>query len=126
MEIKINRYGIAGLFSTNEYKPGDVISAITGTVLSHPTRLSFQTGTGEHIETNSILQYQNHSCNPNTKISGRKIISTAFIKPGDELTFNYNESEDQLSHPFSCCCCGRMIRGRLYVIQEQLTEINNL
>ena len=34
------------------------------------------------------------------------------IKEGEEITINYNDSEDTLANPFNCACHGKRIRGK--------------
>ena len=44
--------------------------------------------------------YMNHSFNPTTKIIGRNVVALCDIDIGDELNFNYNMSETNMSTPF--------------------------
>ena len=43
----------------------------------------------------------NHSFNPNTKINGKNVIALKDINIGDELHFNYNDNETNMSCPFN-------------------------
>ena len=37
------------------------------------------------------------------------------IKEGQEITIDYNLSEDKLANPFKCACHGKRIRGRMEI-----------
>jgi len=37
------------------------------------------------------------------------------IKKGQEITIDYNLSEDKLANPFKCACHGKRIRGRMEI-----------
>ena len=45
-------------------------------------------------------QFINHSFDPNVRIELNNIIAIEEIKPFDEITFNYNETEINMSDPF--------------------------
>ena len=91
---------------------GTVIYELTGTVLESPTRTSIQIGSNEHIE-DDLGQYVNHSCEPSVKVVYNKLICLKDINNGDSITFNYNVSETEMSNPFVCHCCGKLISGKL-------------
>jgi SET domain-containing protein len=42
----------------------------------------------------------NHSFEPNCLILGQEIIALNDIDTGEELTFNYNETETKIAYPF--------------------------
>ena len=50
--------------------------------------------------TDKYGSYINHSFDPNTKIVGNKVVAIKNIFKNDEITFNYNESEIDMSEPF--------------------------
>ena len=69
-----------------------------------------------------VADYINHSCNPNSGISGSlKIVAMRDINSGEEITFDYAMSE---SHRFKmqCFCgqkkCRRLITGNDWKIKE--------
>jgi SET domain-containing protein len=110
------RDGIQGLgvFVKKTIKKGSVLFKMQGTVVAHPTRTSVQVGANKHIE-DLIGSHVNHSCSPSAKVNPetQSFVSIKDLKEGDEITFDYNESEDILSSPFQCECCGKRILGRL-------------
>lgn len=93
-------------------KPDDLVYELSGHVLNKPTRTSIQIGPSRHIEDDQG-QYINHSCNPNVKVNNNHLVAIKQINNGDSITFDYNETEDEMSNPFKCHCCGKMIAGRL-------------
>ena len=42
----------------------------------------------------------NHSFDPSCKIDGKNVVAVKNILIGDELCFNYNESETHMACPF--------------------------
>ncbi len=104
-----------GLFSSKNYSAGEVVYIPKGEILSQPTRESIQVAPGRHINIKDEGQFINHSCRPNCEVKGGKVIAIRPIIIGDEITFDYNHSEDRLSNPFICNCCNRLISGRLSV-----------
>ena len=91
---------------------GDTIYNLTGTILTYPTRTSIQIGPSQHIEDDQG-KYINHSCDPSVRVVGNKLIGVKQINNGDSITFDYNETEDTMSNPFTCHCCGEEISGKL-------------
>ena len=91
---------------------GDTIYNLTGSILPYPTRTSIQIGPSQHIE-DYQGKYINHSCDPSVKVVNNKLIAVKQINNGDSITFNYNETEDTMSNPFTCHCCGKEISGKL-------------
>lgn len=89
-----------------------LVYILSGTLVGSPTQTSIQVGPNQHLE-DKWGQYINHSCNPTVKVVGTTLISTKKIDNGDSITFDYNESEDIVSHPFHCSCCGKLIQGKI-------------
>lgn len=85
-----------------------VIFTLKGPIYDSPTKESIHIGDNKHIK-DVAGQYMNHSFHPTTKIFGKNVIAVKHIMPGDELTFNYNESEVDMACPF--ICQGQIVRG---------------
>lgn len=102
-----------GIFATRDILKGKVLFALKGKLIDHPTRTSVQVGKNQHSE-DSIGSLINHNCSPTAKVYKRNktLVSTRHIKKGEEITFDYNESEDKLACPFLCECCNKKIVGR--------------
>ena len=85
------------------YKNGDILFGI------------FSKDGNLHIE-DDIGQYLNHNCSPNTCVVNEndpKLVAINDISIGDELTFDYNSSEDEIHYVFKCNCHGKEIVGKL-------------
>jgi SET domain-containing protein len=87
------------IISERKYNEGELIKKLSGKVLDAPTRYSIEVGDNLHI-IDEIGQYMNHSFEPNCLILGQEIIALNDIDTGEELTFNYNETETKIAYPF--------------------------
>ena len=60
-------------------------------------------------------RFLNHSCEPNAEFAGRNLVAIRKIKPSEQITFDYNTTENDLSSPFECHCesdnCCGVVRG---------------
>lgn len=50
------------------------------------------------------VKYINHSCDPNMILVEHRFVATKKIKPGDEITFDYTQSEENIQESFVCNC----------------------
>ncbi len=89
-----------GLYTTNKYYKDNVIRELHGKLLLEPTMYSIHIGHGLHVE-DDYGKYINHSFDPNTKIILNKVVALRDIDPYEEITFNYNDSEINMAHPFT-------------------------
>ena len=96
----------------NNVGSGDVVYVLTGDIKNKPTQTSIQIGPNQHIE-DLLGQYVNHSCYPTVKVVGNNLVAINTIINKDSITFDYNVSEDEMSNPFLCHCCGKKIKGSL-------------
>lgn len=87
------------IISERKYSEGELIKKLSGKILDTPTRHSIEVGDNLHI-LDELGQYMNHSFEPNCLILGQELIALNDISEGVELTFNYNETETQISYPF--------------------------
>lgn len=110
MIIKEKSPGFKSVYSTSTYKCGELVYSLTGLILDKPTRESIQTGINEHIE-DMFGMYMNHSFNCNTKVVDRTIVAIKHIDIGDEITFNYNDSETSMASPFIDNDTGLIVSG---------------
>ena len=100
-----------GVFARENIKKDEVIRKLEGDIISQPTRTSIQIGKNRHIE-DKVGEYINHSCNPTARVCNDTLISNRDVKEDEEITIDYNLSEDLVSHPFICNCCSKVIAGR--------------
>ncbi len=81
--------------------------------LERPNRISIDLG-DHHID-HPMGKYINHSCKPTTKVchTTNSLVTITDIQPGDEITFNYLESERTITTPFDCNCGSDNCVGRV-------------
>ena len=101
-----------GLFADANYRVGQIVAKIEGAILDTPNRFTYQVAPNKHISCDNELKYINHHCYPNLKVENENLVCIKAIETGDELTFDYNSSEDRLDEPFECACCGKLIKGK--------------
>ena len=122
-KVKKTEEGYLGLFATDTIKKGTVILwlAKDSTYVPYPTRTSIQIRNLhlEHYEGG----YMNHHCEPSAEIvvnsrphAGQGtieplVLAKRNIKEGEEITFDYESTEEVMSEPFHCKCHGRLIEG---------------
>ena len=113
-----------GLFAEKSFNEGDIVTMLEGETLPYATRTSIQIGINEHLES-ELGGFMNHHCEPNCRIMlgswqdiilkldgvGIKVQAIKNIRKGDELTFDYETTEQTLSNPFNCRCHNRTITG---------------
>tara|TARA_R100001244_G_C5114741_1_gene122010 strand:+ start:125 stop:544 length:420 start_codon:yes stop_codon:yes gene_type:complete len=135
-EVKRIAKGYMGLFATEPIKESTVILWLSkdSNYFKEPTKTSIQVRNLhlEHYEGGCT----NHSCNPNAKVlsimwgldmNAYYIPFAAFaessklnpvlmasedIIAGEEITFDYETTEEELAEPFKCNCHGKWIRGK--------------
>lgn len=112
------------LLATENVEAGELLFVIEGEITNIPSRYSVQVGVNTHIDLpdNFDLQqildryywrFMNHHCEPNTMIRGRDVIAIRRIHPGEEITFDYNTTEYEMSEPFACRCRSSRCRGNI-------------
>tara|TARA_R110002110_G_scaffold147731_1_gene338509 strand:- start:430 stop:885 length:456 start_codon:yes stop_codon:yes gene_type:complete len=101
-----------GVYTTEPITKNQVVHTLSlSETCEKPTRTSIQIKKGLHAE-DEVGKYINHSCYPSCEIRGTRVIALKKIKPGQEITFDYNENEKVVASPFRCGCCDRNITGR--------------
>tara|TARA_R100000008_G_scaffold33829_2_gene19131 strand:- start:592 stop:942 length:351 start_codon:yes stop_codon:yes gene_type:complete len=101
-----------GVYAMNPILKGEIVhDLLPSLACEEPTRTSIQIGEGVHVE-DRIGKYINHSCYPSCEIKDAKVISLRDIETRQEITFDYNKSEDIIASPFKCNCCDKLITGR--------------
>ena len=100
MEVKFcERVNGKALFSKKNISKDSIVFTLEGEILDKPTKYTIEIDKDKHIlDENGI--YMNHSFDPTTKIDNINVIALKDIKIGDELNFNYNDSETNMATPF--------------------------
>ncbi len=119
LKIKRSKTGL-GLFSTKNYKRGDLITEYTGETISEDEanqrggKYLFRLNKKRTIDgkgRENISRYINHSCRPNAypemnyEETQIHIYAKRKISPGDEITYNYGKDYfERLIKPVGCKC----------------------
>ena len=102
------------LRANQEIAVGEVVVDLsTAEVRDQPDYLTIDL-LSKHVA-HPLGRYINHSCAPNAciSVSAEAVIATAQINAGDEITFNYLESEREIVAPFDCNCGAPRCQGRI-------------
>lgn len=137
--VRVGRTSVGkGIFSRRRYPESAVIGEIKGEVIDDPDYGSehcFDIGDGQVLEPHAPFRFVNHCCQPNCEFDYTKVESTAGapkrkhiyllalrqIKPGEELTIDYNWS---IAAAIPCRCQAASCRG--WIVEEsQLSEPAN-
>jgi len=94
---------------------GAVAFRFNGPVLNYQTLFTLQQAPGVYIEDPYVMGKVLHSCHPNLTCDMSTCTFTALrdIQPGEVLTMNYEETEDELFREFDCQCGNEGCRGRI-------------
>ncbi len=87
------------LICTVHVKKGNTIFSLEGSLHAKPTPQSVHIGEGVHI-IDDCGTFLTHSFDPNCCISRFFVVALREIKPGDVLTYNFNETEINMAQPF--------------------------
>ena len=114
VSVEVRRQGgVAGVFASKSFRPGDVVLRLDGRLTRHPSRYSIQVSEDEHLEPDdeasrgaSVWRFLNHACTPNLAVDvpNRVLFALRPIEDGDELTFDYDTTEWDMAEPFACRC----------------------
>ena len=114
--------------SKKAFAKNDLIFYLEGGVQDFPTQYTIQIGPVWHLLP-KVGMFLNHSCEPNGYIDVKNAAFRALrdINEGEELTFNYNTTEYDISKPFECWCgkenCYKEVKGFKYLTIEQKDQI---
>ena len=104
------------VIATQTVHAGGEVLEFIGELVDRPSKYSLQVGEDLHLlaPEGEPWRYLNHSCDPNARMAGMKLLALRDIAPGDEVTFDYNTTEWAMATPFTCgcgACDGRLIAG---------------
>jgi hypothetical protein len=91
--------GAKGLFTTKSHENESIVYVLSGTIFDHPTRESIHIGENKHIYDEYGI-FINHSFKPNVRVDGYNLVALRNINAGEEIVFNYNSTEINMSNPF--------------------------
>jgi len=114
-----------------QFSKGEIIFHIKGKLIQKPNMHSLQIDKDKHIE---LVEgsFLNHNCMPNGYFNFDDMTFRALrnIRKNEELTFNYNTTEFEMSHPFLCWCgndcCYGFVRGYKYLVDFEKNALQYL
>ncbi len=116
-----------------DIRSGERIFRLSGPVVAQPSKHTIQRWESEHLSPDGALWASvNHACMPNCTIDFEtwELVSCSPIRVGEEITFNYNSTEWEITSPFNCACgspnCGQVIRGFRYLDCAQRADLRAL
>lgn len=125
--------GALSVIATEMIGTGAKILEVHGVFVDRPSKYSVQVDECLHVElpgAEGLTQnpdlhpwrYLNHSCDPNATLEGLHLVALRPIRRWEEITFDYNTTEFEMSTPFACNCghCdGAVIRGFKFLTLDQ-------
>ena len=127
--------GVSGdsINCVTDIRSAERIFRLSGQVVAQPSKYTIQQGASEHVSPDGALWGSvNHACVPNCTIDFEtwELVSRSPIRVGEEVNFNYNSTEWEISSPFDCACgslkCGQLIRGFRYLDGAQRGDLRAL
>jgi hypothetical protein len=116
-----------GIFASRNYNKHDFVVKLTGKkiIWKYNDKKDreycanwFGMGNNLWIDPNFPLSKINHSCDPNLGIKGSIFFyAMKNIKAGEELTFDYSTSEEEINWKMKCKCGSKKCRGNMTSIQ---------
>lgn len=125
IEVIDNHLGRAIIASRNISR-GERILKISGPIIRKPQDIEKVELKSHLIQINDSAYYDpiapgrfiNHSCEPNTILSGTIVMAIKDILGGEEITFDYSTTMDDESYTLDCLCATKSCRG---VIRDFIT-----
>ena len=106
--VRPNEHGEKATYAKYSYRPGELVYLVRGEAGSERTRMSIEVGPDRHVY-DPYAEFINHSSTPNLEVQGRRLVAIAEISAGDELVFNYLQSESAIAAPFDCHETGQRV-----------------
>lgn len=113
---KPSRIHGTGIFTTRDIGRGETFYRISFDKLFHePHARCARIGEALWVSDEEVLNYVNHSCNPNAFLDLTKetprIVARCKIKTGEEITVDYNRTEGLDATRVECNCQAQNCRG---------------
>ncbi len=112
------------VYALRDYKRGEMIARLTGTVLPYRTQHTLQINPGVHLLDLEFVGYLAHSCAPNVFVDMQALEVWALedIPAQGSLTMDYASTEDFLYRQFPCLCGSSNCRGWITGRKERVNE----
>lgn len=107
--VRPSRLHGLGVLTSAEIAEGEIITPLRGEISDRQTRYSVRLEDGVHLEPSGYLRFINHNCRANSVVDVSDpqqpvLRANRPIGPGEEITFDYLESEGSIVGPFACSC----------------------
>ena len=105
-----------GIFTAEPVKRGtDFYKIPEDKILDHNHHQAARIGGNKFVWDEEVLNYVNHSCNPNTTINLTNLTLVALrdIKADEEITCDYDFTEGDFGYHFICNCKDKNCRMQL-------------
>jgi hypothetical protein len=123
--IKVIPHSVKGLVAVaaQNLNKGTTIHEIKGKVFNQPTMHTVCLGPEIHIVPTGGAECISHACYPSANIEitnvkvenniepSATVVCSRNIHEGEELAFNYNTTEWEMSSPFTCSCPACLAKG---------------
>jgi len=124
-----DKYG-KGVFATEDIKKDEIVAEFDGKIYEYEDDFSedvlnhaIQFEKRRWRDSDGIARIINHSCEPNCGVKDLfKIVAMRNIKKGEELTWDYEMTEDNIDWRMKCRCntpCCRRVIGRYKNMPEK-------
>lgn len=117
VSLELSRFGI-GLFATTPFEPrqeilrfeGEPINKQQAIALGDSQCYALQVSKNRYINLFSPGRFVNHSCQPNAGVVARTLIAIRYVRPGDEIFFDYSTTMDEDYWSMQCRCGSKACR----------------
>ncbi len=108
-----------GIFAEEKITKGTEFYEIPLDIIyDKPKQRCARIGENKYVDDNRVLNWVNHSCNPNTKLDINRdkpaLIALRDIETGEEITVDYNRTELH-DTKIKCSCGAKNCRGYFYI-----------
>ncbi len=105
-----NEHGENATYSRFAFSRGELVYVVCGEPSATRTRESIEIAPEQHV-VDDYAVCLNHSFSPNLYLQGRQFFALREIKVGEELTFNYLDTETEIASPFTCFSTGQSVNS---------------
>lgn len=115
--------------ATRKIFQNSIIFESMGSIEDKASKHSVQIDANRHLLANNDLIYVNHSFNPNCHMKifadppKLQLVALRDIESDEDLSFNYNTSEWELSCPFQDCNTQKYVTGCKFLDAQEIKKI---
>jgi len=105
-----------GIFTKTFIKKGETFYKIPESkIITHNHDHAARIGGNKYVWDEEVLNYVNHSCDPNAEINlaNLTLIALKNIKPEQEITCDYDYTEGDYGYNFVCKCGQKNCRNQI-------------